>query len=287
LSSKYREIALTLTNKEFHLQKEEYDSSLKIKTLIFEFFNYYFNLYYIAFYKSQTGSCPMNDCYTLLAKQLTGLLLSAVIVDTGKLIYNAKYQIEKTKQFENNLKNDNNLKNTSTKFIYYTRTEYENTDTSAEVMEIILNFGYIIQFGASSPVCFSIALLQTMFMRFLDSVKFSKLQYVRNIRQSQGIGVYMDVLKLITILGLVTNCCIIFFTNPKFMSIDLSRKLLSFIILENIIIVIMMATSNGSNDLPLWFKFKDKIEGAYLNKYTVNNVEANKSNPNNDVKKNQ
>ena len=59
----------------------------------------------------------MNDCYSTLAKQLTGILTSAIVVDLTKLFWFAVYKRNKTKQFEYNLKENNpNVKNQSSKY---------------------------------------------------------------------------------------------------------------------------------------------------------------------------
>jgi hypothetical protein len=182
MSSTYRDIARKLTNREYHIQKSDFKSALLIKIILFEFFNYYFNLYYIAFIKRYTETCALNDCYAEVANQLTIILTSSIILDSTKLYYAAIYQRNKTKEFEKNLREKNqNLENKSSKYIYYTRSEYESEDASGEYLEIVMNYGYIIQFGASSPISFLIVFLQTLFMRFVDVVKVSKLLYVRII----------------------------------------------------------------------------------------------------------
>jgi hypothetical protein len=182
MSSIYRNIARYLTNTEYHIHRDEYKSALLLKILFFEFFNYYFNLYYIAFVKRYFEACAFNDCYGEVANQLTGILTSAIIVDSTRVFWYAIHQRNKLKEFENNIKEANpNLSNRSSKYIYYTRVEYESEDASGEYLDIVMNYGYIIQFGSSSPICFFIALLQTIFMRMIDAIKMSKLQYVRLI----------------------------------------------------------------------------------------------------------
>jgi hypothetical protein len=276
MSSIYKDIAVSLTNGEYHIHKPDYNSSLKIKIIFFEFFNYYFNLYYIAFVKPFIN--PNVNCYNELGSQLTGILISAITVDFTKLFWNAVYLKNKTKEFEKSLKDNNpNVNNASSKYIYYTRTEYESTDVNGEFLDIILNYGYIIQFGASSPICFFIALLQTLAMRFMDSIKFSKLQYCKLISNSNGIGVYYKVMKLMNFLGLITNVCVIIFTNPIIAAnLEFSKKMMMIIIIENLIIVFNMLSKGKS--FPFWFKFKDKVEMLYLKKYSSRvNKDAKKS----------
>ena len=71
LSKIYGKLNKWITDKENYLTKKEYKKSILKKQLIFEFFNYYFNLYYIAFAKNYFESCLFNDCFHELGNQLT------------------------------------------------------------------------------------------------------------------------------------------------------------------------------------------------------------------------
>jgi hypothetical protein len=275
MSSTYKGIALNLTNRECHIHKDKYNSSLLIKIIFFEFFNYYFNLYYIAFGKAYFESCPGTSCYDSLAQQLTGILSSAIILDLTKLFWSAVYIRNKTKKFEKNLKeNNHNITNSSSKYIYYTRTEYEAQDMTGEYLEIVMIYGYIIQFGACSPICFFIALLQTLFMRLSDAVNFSRLQYIKLTSEAHGIGVMTDVMKIMTFLGLITNVCIIFFTNSQLVNVDFSFKIVLLLLVENAVMIIMMITR--IDNLPSWFHFIDKINQSFIKKYSYHIAQNSK-----------
>jgi len=212
----------------------------------------------------------MNDCYSLLAGQLTGILTSSIIVDVIRVFWNAIYKRKKQKELENKIKEKNpNVNNKSSKYIYYTRVEYESSDASGEILEIVMNYGYIIQFGACSPISFFIALLQTIVMRFMDGLKVSRIQYVRLISESQGIGVFHRVLKFMTFLGLITNICIIIFTNAAIVpGVSITQKILFLFLIENLVLLVVMFS--GSKNHPLWFRYKDKIEITFLKKYSYN-----------------
>jgi hypothetical protein len=195
-----------------------------------------------------------------------------------KLFWSAVYQRNRVKGFESNLKEKNeNLQNESSKFIYYTRNEYENDDSTAEILGAVMNFGYVIQFGASSPIVFLFMFVQTLFNRMLDAVCMLKLQYVKLISthikifkiillgESQGIGVFRKVLKIMVYFGLITNMCIIFYTSNKIHFLDSYEKVLYLFLIENAIIILLMISSFA--DQPFWFQHKEKIEMNYLKKY--------------------
>ena len=54
------------------------------KKLIFEFFNYYFNLYYIAFFKKHFEKCLYDNCYKELEEQLVMIVISDATVTCFK-----------------------------------------------------------------------------------------------------------------------------------------------------------------------------------------------------------
>lgn len=179
-SNCYKRVAKWLTNLENNINKEQYKISLLKKQLYFEFFNYYFNLYYVAFGKRIFEFCLFNDCFLELGNQLTMILTSNTVVIGTKLFYKGIYRRDKTKQFESRiLEKYVNSENASKKFVYYTRSEYEEDDTSSLILPIVFNFGYVMQFGLSSPISFFFVLLLTLFIRLANGISMAHLLYVK------------------------------------------------------------------------------------------------------------
>ena len=63
------------------------------------------------------------------------------------------------------------MKNPRNKF--YDRIDYLDIMTY-EYLELIQNFGYLILFGISSPICFFIAFIYAIFERYTDALKLTK-----------------------------------------------------------------------------------------------------------------
>ena len=95
LSKLYNKLNKWITEQENYLTKKEYKISILKKQLTFEFFNYYFNLYYIAFGKRYFETCVFNDCFHELGNQLTMIIISDITVVASKTVY---YFIHKRKQ---------------------------------------------------------------------------------------------------------------------------------------------------------------------------------------------
>lgn len=154
-SNCYNIVAKWLTDLENNINRDQYKISLLKKQLYFEFFNYYFNLYYVAFGKRIFEFCLFNDCFLELGNQLTMILTSNTVVIGTKLFYKGIYTRNQIKHFESRiLEKYANSVNSSKKFVYYTRAEYEEDDTSSLILPIVFNFGYVIQFGLACPISF-------------------------------------------------------------------------------------------------------------------------------------
>ena len=268
LSSMNKKVAKWLTNFENNITKVEYTNSYLKKQLCFEFFNYYFNLYYIAFGKRYLEFCLFGNCFVELGNQLSIIILSNITVIATKVFYNGLYRRNQTKKFEQKvlekyLTNDN----ASKKFIYYTRTEFDEDDVSSLILPIVFNFGYILQFGASSPISFFFVLLLVLFMRLTNGISMAHLFYVKTTNESNGIGLFNGLQGLIAFLGLFTNLCIIFYTNKEFIPLNSTEKLFYLVITENIVFLILKVFYYAR--IPEWFSYKTKIELKYLKKHGI------------------
>ena len=149
---------------------EEHSSSITFKLVCFQIVNYYFNLYYTAFIKGLYQSCVYNDCRAEIGQQLN-IMFAIFIVEDIFYFLQAKREVEER---EGNIKNSDNR--SSKKEIYY-RDTYGNS-VQEEYMQIILVFGYVIQFGAASPLCLPVAFAHGMLARYTDSYKFIKFVHV-------------------------------------------------------------------------------------------------------------
>jgi hypothetical protein len=268
LSKLYNKLNKWITDNENYFTKKEYKLSILKKQLIFEFFNYYFNLYYIAFGKRYFESCVFDDCFHELGNQLTMIIISDITVIATKTVY---YFIHKRKQKK---KVDHTIlekyaysNNKSKKYIYYTRKEFGNTDLSEVMMPVIFNFGYIMQFGVCSKISFAYMFLLTIFFRLSTGFSMKYLVYVKSLDDSKGIGIFNEVQSIMAFLGIISNICIIFYTNKHFIPFDRTKKFVLLILTENIIFLILKLITYVR--IPNWFEFKNKVEVKYLKKYGI------------------
>ena len=136
MSNIYKKISKWVTNIEKPINKDEYNESVIKKRICFEFFNYYFNMFYIAFFKKYFEICAFLDCYLELGNQLMIILSSDMVSIATKFFYKAFYLRQKTKTFEKKIKEKYmDEVNSSKKYIYYTREEFDDGDEFVSVLK--------------------------------------------------------------------------------------------------------------------------------------------------------
>ena len=264
----YNKVNLWINSFESYLTKEEYKKGFLNKKIIFEFSNYYFNLYYIAFVKRYFETCYLNDCYQELGNQLTLILLSDMIYTLTRFIYNYIYLSKKIAKFEGRILNKYmNAKNSSKKYVFYTKVHFGHEDITQLFLPIILNFGYVVQFGSASPISLSFTLLLTIFFKITDTISFQLLKYVRTYKDSKGLGIFNLILKISAYFGLVSNLCIIFYTRKNFIVMDKYNKLIFFVIIQNVLFMFIKLISYKF--FPYWFPFRTRVEIQYLKKHGI------------------
>ena len=270
------DITKYLANFENPTDKDKYIEIVTKKRLFLEYINYYFNLYYIAFYKKIRGKCTENNCFSELKNQLMMILITDSVYVLAKLFYKIIFLRRSQKEFENKLmkqykdKKDLNEKSKyfSIKFKIYTREEFIEENIQKVIIPIIFHFGYVIQFGACYPLSFIFLLILVIFCRIADAISMINLFYVKTIEVSRGLKNYNKMQNTMLFIGIFTNIGIICYTKGKyFFNINIIYALGLIILIENGILLIF--TTFNLVHLPFWFRYLDNIQLRYLKKFGV------------------
>ena len=274
ISSFFFKFSETLARLEKPTDKEEYDEIVTKKRLTLEFVNYYFNLYYIAFYKKLKNTCEDGDCFLELRKQLILILISNIISLIANLIFKMIYLKNNIKTFEVKITKYNKNANPIEKLKFYTREEFTEDDIQKLVLPIIFNFGYVIQFGICCPISFVFLLILVLFSRIANSISMIYLFYVKSINISKGLTIYNQTQFILIFVGFFSNIGIIFYTkNNTENDFSFIYKLLIFIIIQNGILIIYSIFH--FDNLPFWFRYRESIKLRYLKKFGVAQTSKN------------
>ena len=257
-----------LSTKENYTTQSEYNFSVLVKQILFEFVNYYFNLYYIAFIKKYFDTCLYNDCFIELGNQLTMIILSDFCYHIIQFSYNIIFKKKKQKKFEKDYIFNKEHKNDSRKLIYYTRNEFKIQDLDNLLLEIILNFGYVIQFGITSSLSFFLIFFLTILIRILNTISFKYFVFYQSFKESKGIGIFVNVQTFFQFLGIISNICILLFSNNMYNNyFDIKEKLFIMIIIENFVFLVINIIIYGY--LPNWFQYRHQVDVKYYKKFGV------------------
>ena len=248
------------------ISEKEKQKMLIQKKLLFEFFNYYFNLYYIAFLKKNYEKCLYDNCYTELEQQLIMIIISDAIAMCVKFYINVISLRKEINKFEKEIQSKYlYIENNSNKFRYYTRYSFKNKSIVEYYLKIFLTFGYVLQFGACCPLSFVLVLFITILTRVTLGISLRDIYYAQIFDENMGLGIINQAQELISFIGIISNLFIIFYTNNNFAKINTMNKFFYMILTENIIILITKFIEPLK--LPNWFHYRNKLALKYYRKY--------------------
>jgi hypothetical protein len=266
-------VTLYLTGFERHLKASSYEDSFIAKIAVFEFVNYYFNLFYIAYFKHFYEVCANNDCVGELAHQLITIICTSYAITLLEVLLSTFITIYRKKTLKklnlSKTKNKFTEKNPRVSINY--KTDYYEFMTY-EYSEIIFGYGYVVMFGISAPVSFLLFCIFLWLQRLFDTYRLVKLQNVPIIESSKGVGIVLKILKVFIFFSIIISSSLAFFT------IDFVRNSIykwpSLFIVENIIVLVFFLASY--DNLPKWFPYIDQIKHNYIVKVLRSDFEIEK-----------
>ncbi|XP_046403145.1 anoctamin-5-like isoform X2 [Ischnura elegans] len=224
----YDRIAIWLTNLENPKTQSDYETSYTFKVFVFEFFNCYSSLFYIAFFKGRFYTYPgdqgMSNLH--LAQDtcdsggcLSELFIQLVVIMVGKQVLNGFMEVfmPRISNWWSSRKN-----RTASEVSNENRSRWEadfhlhrsdNLSLFQEMMEIVLQYGFVTLFVAAFPLAPLCALINNAAEIRLDADKLVT-QYRRPLpRRTNTIGPWFTIQQTITYLAVAVNAFIIAFTS--------------------------------------------------------------------------
>ncbi|XP_036393347.1 anoctamin-7 [Megalops cyprinoides] len=235
LSRVYTYLAQVLTRWEMHRTQTKYEDAFILKVFIFQFVNFYSSPVYIAFFKGRFVGYP-GKYHTLLGIRnedcgpggcLIELAQELLVIMVGKQVINnvQEFMVPKLKswwykrKFHSGKEVDGNLEVPEEGQQQSTmpwETDYKLLLCEGlfnEYLEMVLQFGFITIFVAACPLAPLFALLNNWVEIRLDAQKFV-CQYQRPVAErAQDIGIWFNILQVITHLAVISNAFLIAFTS--------------------------------------------------------------------------
>jgi len=227
LNTVYQKIAFKLNEWENHRTASEFNNALIFKLFVFYFVNSYTSLYYMAFFKEGTqlwnvsrlqDACNEGQivpgvighgCTDELTFQLATLLGVNMIVGQTKEVL-LPYIISKIQLYR------------FMKSVGETKEEVPQWEedsklgafagTIDEYSEMVIQYGYITLFASAFPLAPLMAVVNNIIEIRTDAFKLLSSTKRPDYLGASDIGVWYDVLEVLGILAVITNCLLIGFS---------------------------------------------------------------------------
>ncbi|XP_023323846.1 anoctamin-10 isoform X3 [Eurytemora carolleeae] len=273
-NSIYLKIARKLTIWENHRTQEQHDTHVTAKLVVFEFVNTFIALFYTGFYLQDLKSLKSQLFTTLMVQQAVNQVQEVLIPfflhkpSSVRLMskVSAKLGI-KQKIIERNVKNIEELSSEDP------RIQPVLQDIGADhldslhddFMELWLQFGHVFLFSAVYPLAAVLALSNNITELWADRYKMCRLTRKPRPVSVRDIGAWYTAFKLIGMLSVLTNCCLLSLdlksrTEVSWFSSDLSWFLF-WVLVEHILLCIFLGLDTLISDVPRHVKMEqDRTE---------------------------
>ena len=285
MSNLYNMIANKLNDWQNYRKDFERMNALAVKFILYDLINNFYPLFYIAFVKKATifgkeaeqcyGFGGNDSCleeieiqlYTTLSINfgLNFLEIGMPLFHQGARMIALKKKLE-IKGIRIGENNEDNTASLSPHSIDHQMILDEYTDLVSEYSEILVDLGYLLLFGVVAPLVPLLVLLLVYTEKFFDSYKIFFLSRVKLLDQSNGLGVYNTIIRLIVYGGMFSNVAFLIFGDNYFMPTkNISYKIVLYCAVEFVIFILTLFIK--WNILPSWFEYLDDIKEVYHKKY--------------------
>ncbi|PAA80633.1 hypothetical protein BOX15_Mlig004871g1 [Macrostomum lignano] len=222
----YKQLAYRLTEWEAHKTQWEFDDQVTMKIFIFEIWNYYSSIFYIAFFKGRFSGYPGNYNSLLGYRPeecdeggcLLDLTLTLAIIMIGRqalsncidlILPRIKIYIQGIRTgFSTTLLNGQKLKPWEADYCLLSFEGLWN-----DFLHLVLQFGFATIFVAAFPLAPLFALLNNILaLRIIAKRLIEDTRRPLSL-QFQGIGMWSNLLDVIAVVSVISNGFLIAFTS--------------------------------------------------------------------------
>jgi len=239
LNTTYSKIATSLTQWENHETHQDYANALVLKRFLFEMFDCYVSLFYLAFFERDMDRLRL-ELVTIFNIDIVRRIATETVVptimkklNTNTTIVNFRrrlwcYRGKSTNTTINNVQdNDDNGAIPATASVE-TRTDHTtfmnnstNNDDEYEefddFMELMIQFGYITLFASAYPAAAFIVMIHNYFEIRSEIYKLCKNSRRPRPYRCAGIGQWKTLFTGMVWCSALTNCLLVGFTSEQLM----------------------------------------------------------------------
>lgn len=211
LNKAYSHVAEWLTAAENHKWEHDREASLVYKRFLFEAFDCYVALFYIAFYE-------------LDIVKLRGELVSLYTVDSLRrvavecvvpIVLQAIERARRAGAAARAKRDDDVDPDVAAVVVEAARDEYESFD---DYLEMVIQLGYVMLFASAFPLAAPLSLLCNIIEARSDAFKLTFVCRRPSAKRARGIGPWMGIATAIVWMSVVTNVVVMGLTTEQLMT---------------------------------------------------------------------
>ncbi|KAK3237448.1 hypothetical protein CYMTET_52480 [Cymbomonas tetramitiformis] len=206
----YRRIAVGLTDWENHRTESSFENSLILKRFLFEAFDCYISLFYLAFYELDVMKVR-TELVALYTADCIRRLLTETVIPLLLQLLSARGERDNMKR----LKDKYGEKESVTQALEDSKKDkYEQFD---DFLEMVIEFGYVTMFASAFPLGAALSLVYNVVEMKSDAIKLSWACQRPPSMRAANIGTWQTVLSTMTVLAAITNVMIFGFGSDQMM----------------------------------------------------------------------
>mmetsp|Transcript_11195 Transcript_11195/g.23869 ORF Transcript_11195/g.23869 Transcript_11195/m.23869 type:complete len:742 (-) Transcript_11195:790-3015(-) len=207
MNQKYSELAVILAEWENHETQRGHRNSIILKRVLFEAFDAYIILFYLAVYERDVELLRLELVGTFSVDTFRRVFIECVIPYAVR--HFSKDPVSKAKK-------DDDLKEKSSSNGHLTfEADLEEYDTFDDYIEMLIQFGYVTLFASAFPLAAFVAMAANLIEMRADLWKLSHVFRRTTPLRASDIGMWKMSLKAIAWLSACSNLLIFAFTSSQ------------------------------------------------------------------------
>lgn len=247
LSYYFQSVAETLNEWENHRTATEFEDNMIFKVFLFQIFNNYFALFFIAFWKGATGDgCDDDDCMGELYQQMISIFMVRLLMNFVELgqplmkqklaIYEEERALAKAAGAEAK-RTGKKKKKVAEMEPFEAEAKLEDyPDTFDDFAEMVLQYGLVTMFVAAFPMTPLLAIIENVIEIRVDAYKMCNLVRRPDPMGAEDIGMWGNLLSAMGTLAIFSNAAMISFTTNSLDDYTNTERWVMFLVAEHFLL---------------------------------------------------
>jgi hypothetical protein len=261
----YNGNAFALTEWQNHRTDTEFEDDLISKVFLFQLINSFAAVTYIAFIKGQVGECVGNDCLSEVSSNISIIFVTTLIL---RMVTEVPVSIYK--QHQKVLADTEGVppgtEQSPLEEQYSLRAYDSLLVTLQDYAAVVIQFGFTVLFVAAYPLAPTMALISAYILIRVDGWKLCQAYQRPEPKSVEDIGVWQDMLEILSYLAVMYNLGLVFFTSNVLAGYSTAVRWISYIALQNVLIYVKYVVSTVVEKMPEEVAIQLKRQAFLTNK---------------------